>query len=57
MYYWRKITIIIDDDIRFGKPIVEGTRITVGEILGSLAGGMTPDEIVEEYGITKDNIK
>ncbi len=30
--------IIIDEKIRFGKPIIEGTRITVDEVLGALAG-------------------
>lgn len=48
--------IIIDGKIRFGKPIIEGTRITVDEVLGALAGGMTYQEIEEEYGVTKEDI-
>ncbi len=48
--------IVIDEKIRHGKPIIEGTRITVDEILGSLAGGMARDEICEEYGVTEDAI-
>jgi len=48
--------IIIDQKIRFGKPIIEGTRITVEEVLGMLVGGMTYEEIHEEYGLTKDDI-
>lgn len=46
--------IIVDDKIRFGKPIIKGTRITVDEVLGALAGGMTYDEIEKEYGVDKD---
>ena len=48
--------IIIDDNIRHGKPILEGTRITVDEVLGFLAGGMTYEEIEKEYGIDKETI-
>ncbi|HXG88554.1 MAG TPA: DUF433 domain-containing protein [Vicinamibacterales bacterium] len=28
----------IDPTIRFGKPCIRGTRITVGDVLGYLAG-------------------
>jgi len=48
--------IVIDSRIRHGKPIVKGTRITVEEILGSLIGGMTYDEIEKEYGVKKEDI-
>ncbi len=51
------MAIIIDNRIRFGKPIIEGTRITIDEIIGALAGGMNYEEIEEEYGITKEDIK
>ena len=48
--------ITINKKIRFGKPIIEGTRITVDEVLGALAGGMTYEEIEEEYDLTKEDI-
>lgn len=48
--------IILDTKIRHGKPIIEGTRITVEEVLGALTGGMTYEEIEQEYGITKEGI-
>ncbi len=48
--------IVIDPKRRFGKPIIKGTRITVDEVLGALAGGMTFEEIEKEYGVTKDGI-
>lgn len=41
--------IAIDPAIRSGKPCVRGTRITVYDILEYLAGGMTADEILEEF--------
>ena len=41
--------IAIDPEIRFGKPCIKGTRITVGDILRWLSGGMTEREILEDY--------
>ncbi len=48
--------IIIDEKIRFGKPIIKGTRVTVDEVLGALAGGMSHKEIDGEYGVNNEGI-
>jgi len=39
----------VDPNVRFGKPCVRGTRISVGDVLGYLAGGMTEDEILRDF--------
>jgi uncharacterized protein (DUF433 family) len=41
--------IIIDPDVHHGDPCIKGTRIPVTIIVGSLADGMTPQEIIEAY--------
>ena len=41
--------IVLDPAIRFGKPCVQGTRISVGDILGYLAGGMSEDQILADF--------
>jgi uncharacterized protein (DUF433 family) len=41
--------ITLDPDVRFGKPCVRGTRITVGDILGYLAGGVTEAELLADF--------
>ena len=41
--------IIADPEILGGKPIVEGTRLSVDHILGLLSHGMSHAEIVEAY--------
>jgi len=41
--------ITIDQSVRFGKPWVRGTRISVGDVLSYLAAGMTEDEVVAEF--------
>jgi uncharacterized protein (DUF433 family) len=45
---WREY-IIIDNDLHHGDPCIKGTRIPVATIVGSLADGMTPDEVIAAY--------
>ena len=40
--------IMINPDIHHGEPCVRGTRIPVSMIIGSLADGMTFDQIKEQ---------
>jgi uncharacterized protein (DUF433 family) len=50
--------ISIDPSVRFGKPCVRGTRITVGDVLSYLAAGMTDEQIVGEFSqLTRDDIR
>lgn len=39
----------IDPNIRFGKPYLKNTRITVADVLGWMASGMSPAEIVADF--------
>jgi len=49
--------IQIDPNIRFGKPCIKGTRITVYDVLGWLAADMTIEEIIEDYpSLTREHI-
>jgi uncharacterized protein (DUF433 family) len=41
--------IEINPEIRFGKPCIKGTRISVYDVLGWLAAGMKPEEIIEDF--------
>lgn len=49
--------IMVNPKVRFGKPTIAGTRITVEEVLGALAGGMDFVEIQKEYGLNREQIK
>lgn len=50
--------IAIDPEVRFGKPCVRGTRLTVGDVLSYLASGMTEDEILADFPqLTRDDIR
>ena len=48
--------ISVDEKIRFGKPAISGTRIPVDLIIGKLAGGMSYEEVIAEYEITRKDI-
>jgi uncharacterized protein (DUF433 family) len=49
--------IVIDPAIRFGKPTVRGTRLTVGDVLGYLAGRMTESELLRDFPqLTHDDV-
>jgi len=44
-----KAYITIDPNIRFGKPVIKGSRIAVYDVLSWLANGMTYEEIIEDF--------
>jgi uncharacterized protein (DUF433 family) len=53
---YKKI-ITIEPGKRGGKPCIRGMRITVGDILGWFASGMSIDEILSDFDeLNKENI-
>ncbi len=53
--YHRIITI--EPGKRGGKPCIRGIRISVGDVLGWLAAGMTHAQIVDDYpDLTEEDI-
>ena len=49
--------ITIDPEIQGGHAVITGTRMPVEIIVGSLAGGMTIEEITEQYRVTEEQIR
>jgi uncharacterized protein (DUF433 family) len=41
--------ISIDPAVRFGKPCVRGTRLSVGDVLGALASGRSEAELLNDF--------
>jgi uncharacterized protein (DUF433 family) len=41
--------ITIKTGVRFGRPCIKGTRITVYDVLGWLASGMSSEDITEDF--------
>jgi uncharacterized protein (DUF433 family) len=49
--------IVVNPKIRFGKPTIKGTRIAVGDVLSYFAGGMTEQEILDDFpDLTRDDL-
>ncbi len=49
--------IVIDPAVCHGKPVIRGTRMPVALVVGSLAGGMTFEEVQQEYGLSVTDIR
>jgi len=41
--------ITINPDLHHGAPCITGTRVPVATIVGSLADGMSPDEVIASF--------
>lgn len=48
--------ISVNESVRFGKPVITGTRVPVDLILGKLGGGMTCEGVMAEYDISREQI-
>jgi uncharacterized protein (DUF433 family) len=48
--------ITVDEKVRFGKPVIQGTRVPVDLVVGKLAGGMTVEEVMEEYELAREDV-
>jgi uncharacterized protein (DUF433 family) len=49
--------IVIDPNILVGKPVVQGTRLSVDFLLGLLAEGWTEAEILRNYpGLEREDL-
>jgi len=50
--------ITVEPGKRGGKPCVRGLRITVGDVLGWVAAGMSNSEIIEDFpDLTEQDIR
>ncbi len=48
--------IVVDPGIKGGRPVIQGTRIPVDLVLGQLGGGMTIEQVMDEYDLKRNNI-
>jgi uncharacterized protein (DUF433 family) len=47
--------ITINEGVRSGKACIRGMRITVSDVLGWLASGMTINEIIDDFDELTEN--
>ena len=48
--------IVVDDKVRFGKPVIRGTRVPVDVLIGKLASGLTAEQVAGEYGVERADV-
>jgi uncharacterized protein (DUF433 family) len=49
--------VVVDPKIGHGKPVIRGTRTPVALIVGSLAGGMSFEDVQSEYDLTIEDVR
>ena len=49
--------VVIDPKICHGKPVIRGARTPVAIVVGSLAGGMSFEDVAREYGLTLEDVR
>ena len=49
--------IAISPSVCHGKPVIRGTRVPVSIVVGSLAGGMSFEDVQREYDLAPADIR
>jgi len=49
--------ITVNPLVRFGKPVVQGTRVPVDVLVGKVASGMSVEAVADEYGVTPADVR
>jgi uncharacterized protein (DUF433 family) len=47
---------VVDPKIRFGRPIIQGTRVPVDVLVGAVAAGMTVERVAQDYGVARRDV-
>ena len=48
--------ITANPSVRFGKPVIRGTRVPVDTVVARVATGMIIKDVAQEYGITEKDV-
>jgi uncharacterized protein (DUF433 family) len=49
--------VTMNPRVRFGKPVIKGTRLDVATVLYQLAAGVTMEELSREYAVSQEDIR
>lgn len=49
--------IVVDPRVRFGQPIIKGTRVSVAVLLDELAAESAFEIVAKEYSVTQEDIR
>lgn len=48
--------ITVSPKVRFGKPVLKGTRVPAELVVAKLAGGMTTRDVAQEYDLNQTQV-
>jgi len=48
--------IVVDPEIRAGKPVLKGTRVPVALVVAKLGSGMAIEEIMAEHELEREDV-
>jgi len=49
--------ITVDPNLHHGTPIITGTRVPAAIVVGSLAGNMSKEEVMQAYDLTQIQVE
>jgi uncharacterized protein (DUF433 family) len=49
--------VTVDPRVRFGKPVIKGTRLPVAFVLYQLAAGVSMEEFAREFDVSQEEIR
>ncbi|MDJ0736510.1 MAG: DUF433 domain-containing protein [Nostocaceae cyanobacterium] len=49
--------ISVNPNVHHGTPVITGTRVPISIIIGSLAGGMSKQEVMQEYELSQTQVE
>lgn len=48
--------ITADPSVRFGKPVIRGTRVPADVLVARVASGLEINQVAEEYGVKEADV-
>lgn len=48
--------IVVDENVRFGKPVIKGTRVDVATVVGHLAAGDSIEDVMRDYELEREDV-
>lgn len=52
------MAIVKDEDVRSGKPVIKGTRVTVKDVVeGFYTVGRSVEQLSEDHGISEEEVE
>ena len=49
--------VTVEPNVAHGAPVIAGTRVPVSIVIGSLADGMSNEEVMREYQLSREDIR